>query len=448
METVPQAADTLYYKNDSDNQTGVSQVSRQAGPKGFSDRHYLSGKWNSKQYSSSMKKLLVLADDFSGACEIAGIISRYGRDAALQLVPDLESRADALVIDLDTRQPDVTLMEERMTAFTALLKNHPEEFTVFKKVDSVFRGHILKETVFLLEPLAVRRVFLLPANPETGRKINNGTYYVNGKKLHNTIFASDPHFPKTTSRIDDIIDYREIPLRHTHLNRNMHIPDAGLLTADISSTHDLDYYTSFADSRTLYCGGAQCFDAFVRNVLQWRKTKSSEKRIVLHGKHFFINGSTVKTDEEAALMGVYTIRRASLPGGLRDDRYRYDKASFDAWTTGLIDDATSDNLLCFHVDQPVRQLPSVSDSILKQLIHLADHLLHYAGNDTIHLLLTGGATASSILRSTGEQSLEVVREHVQGVVTVRSEHHSNRFFTVKPGSYPWPESLFKQLGAT
>jgi D-threonate/D-erythronate kinase len=394
-----------------------------------------------------MKKLLVIADDFSGACEIAGIISRYGRNAEIQLVPDLESRADALVIDLDTRQPDAVLMEDRMAAFTALLRNHPEKFTVFKKVDSVFRGHILKETAFLLEPLAVRRVFLLPANPETGRNIIRGICYVNGEKLHTTVFRSDPHFPATSSRIDAVIDYEDIPLHHIHLSRNTRIPDTGLLTADISSMEDLEYYTAHADDTTLFCGGAQCFDAFVRTVLQWK---------YVAGKHipsfpeyrFFINGSAVRTDNERRLLTSGTVACSPVPGYIIGGSYQYDTELFDKWIEVLAGAYEPPTGLYFCIDQPVTTERHISDALLRQLVHLAGRVRELCKGKKIHLLLTGGATASAILNDFGETALQVAAEHAQGVVTVVSGNDDSCFFTVKPGSYPWPESLFNQAEST
>ena len=392
-----------------------------------------------------MRRLLVLADDLSGACEIAGIISRYGCNAEIQLVPDLESTADAIVIDLDTRQPDTTLMEAKTAAFIPQLRQHAEEFTVFKKVDSVFRGHILKEARHLLDVLNARRVFLLPANPETGRTIIDGIYYVNGEQLHTTVFSRDPHFPKTSSSIAAIIDYRDFPLSHIHIKGNRSVPDTGLLTADISSMDDLDYYTSLSDNRTLYCGGAQCFDSFVRNVLHRQPVKHQQAGAHPQGRHCLINGSTVKTDDEAEFLKAFGIKRFCLPGMIRDKTFTYNSSSFTQWIARIIDDTEEDTFLYFHVEQPIRQEQLISDGILHQLVQLAAQLLQHHENTAVHLLLTGGATASAVLRAAGETTLQVVSEHAQGVVTVVSNRDNNHFYTIKPGSYSWPEILFNRI---
>lgn len=394
---------------------------------------------------SPTRRLLVLADDFSGACEIAGLISRYGRSAEIQLVPDLNSSADTIVVDLDTRQPDASSMEARMAAFLPLLQKHVNEFIVFKKVDSVFRGHILREIHHLLEVLKVQRVFLLPANPETGRKIIDGVYYINGELLHQTIFSTDPHFPKTTSTIDTVIDYRDIPLRHIHINKNILVPDSGLLTADISSMDDLDYYTSLFDRQTLYCGGAQCFDSFIRNMLHWQQGTHRILHALPEGRRYIINGSTIKTDTETGLLKKYEIKRYCLPGQIRNNTYVYEHSSFETRIFRMIDKTDNNTVSYFHINLPVLHEQRISESILLQLVRLSGHLLRHHQDTALHLLLTGGATASAILRGNKETAVRVITEHAQGVVTVSSERDTNHIFTIKPGSYPWPESLFKQI---
>ncbi len=46
--------------------------------------------------------IAVIADDFSGAAEIAGIAWRYGLQAVLQTDLDLSVNYDVVVIDADT----------------------------------------------------------------------------------------------------------------------------------------------------------------------------------------------------------------------------------------------------------------------------------------------------------------------------------------------------------
>lgn len=390
-----------------------------------------------------MKQLLILADDFSGACEIAGIISRYGHSAEIQLSPDPRSRADALVLDLDTRQPDAAAMEAKMAEIIPFLTSHAHLFTIFKKVDSVFRGHILKETAFLLEALRLHRVFLLPANPSTGRKIIDGSYFVDGNKLHTTTFGSDPHFPKTSSRIDTIIDYHDFPLQHTHLDRSMPIPAKGLLTADIASMADLEYYTSFSDDTTLYCGGAQCFDAYVRNILRWNRLPQ-QRTILPQLRTFFINGSTVRTDSERTIIADGSVASIPLPGEILIGCKQFDSATFDKWIDTVLDAYRASVWIYFYFDLPVIAEKCFSDALLKHLVHLVNRLQYKTKGERLHLLLCGGATADAIINDSGETMLQVVTEHAQGVVTVASGKYANRLYTVKPGSYPWPRSLFRR----
>jgi uncharacterized protein YgbK (DUF1537 family) len=62
-----------------------------------------------------------------------------------------------------------------------------------------------------------------------------------------------------------------------------------------------------------------------------------------------------------------------------------------------------------------------------------------------HLLVEGGATASAIVRRLGWAQLDVVHEWAQGVVSLRPPADNRVLLTMKPGSYPWPEALWKHL---
>jgi len=47
--------------------------------------------------------IVVIADDFSGAAEIAGVAWRYGLNSVIQTDSDLTMNYDVVVIDTDTR---------------------------------------------------------------------------------------------------------------------------------------------------------------------------------------------------------------------------------------------------------------------------------------------------------------------------------------------------------
>src|SRR6476620_10457313 len=91
-----------------------------------------------------MKRALVIADDLTGAAEIAGIGHRYGLATTL-----LRSRPQAIgygltVIDTDSRLLDRSTGANLVANFTRELDRSDFDL-VYKKTDSVLRGNIAAE---------------------------------------------------------------------------------------------------------------------------------------------------------------------------------------------------------------------------------------------------------------------------------------------------------------
>ena len=76
---------------------------------------------------------------------------------------------------------------------------------IFKKVDSVLRGHVRLEIESILSLTGLQRALLIPANPSKGRVIVDGYYHIQGEPLHETFFARDPHYPRQSSSMMDLM---------------------------------------------------------------------------------------------------------------------------------------------------------------------------------------------------------------------------------------------------
>jgi uncharacterized protein YgbK (DUF1537 family) len=79
------------------------------------------------------------------------------------------------------------------------------EETIFKKIDSTFRGNIGAELDALsdfLEPVLCPIVCSYPANRRTTVQ---GELFVDGKRISETSFAHDLHYPMTNSRLSEVL---------------------------------------------------------------------------------------------------------------------------------------------------------------------------------------------------------------------------------------------------
>src|SRR5262245_25522777 len=144
--------------------------------------------------------IIVLADDLSGAAELAGIAFTHGLSAVVQreFVPD--SNANVVAIDTDSRHLSPTAAAERVTEITRrILDTNPA--WIYKKVDSVLRGNVRAEIEAILQVTGQPRALLIPANPSRCRIIQGGHFLIDGIYLDYASLASDSANQRTCSQI-------------------------------------------------------------------------------------------------------------------------------------------------------------------------------------------------------------------------------------------------------
>ena len=263
--------------------------------------------------------VFVLADDFSGAAEIGGIGHRYGLRTEVQLSLDLNAAADLVVLDTNTRSLGEGEAVKKIFDTGTALKKWNKPFYLFKKIDSVMRGHLIPELNALQDCFNFKRILLMPANPGRGRKIIGGEYLINGVKLHETIFKSDPDFPVVSSKIGERIGSYTATLKHVHITPSDIPPSGAIITGDIESKADLKNYVTEAGQDDLCCGAAELFEAFLEH-LRFSPRPESASGIELRKSEFtlIINGSTVKNQNEKDGYNRLNISQLPLPVDFKD----------------------------------------------------------------------------------------------------------------------------------
>jgi uncharacterized protein YgbK (DUF1537 family) len=129
-------------------------------------------------------RIVILADDLSGAADCAMACHRAGMAAQVRL--DVEAPgapAGALALDLDSRAlPPGDAMARTLGAWASA-----REGALYRKVDSTLRGHVALEVAATLQ-IAGPEAFAIvcPAYPATGRTMRGGAIFVNGQPLAET----------------------------------------------------------------------------------------------------------------------------------------------------------------------------------------------------------------------------------------------------------------------
>lgn len=152
----------------------------------------------------------VIADDLTGACDAGALFA--GRAPVPVFVGALAPSADwpAAAVDTESRGLEATEAAARMRRTVAGLARR-RDGTVFKKIDSTFRGPIAAELAALLETMRASIVLVCPAFPAQGRTVLNGMLLVDGVPAHETPVGLDPSYPGPLSDLLEILSRERMP---------------------------------------------------------------------------------------------------------------------------------------------------------------------------------------------------------------------------------------------
>jgi D-threonate/D-erythronate kinase len=384
-----------------------------------------------------MRKIAVIADDLTGACEIAGMAFVRGLDACVELRSDGTSpvepgaahRCDVRVIDTETRLADprhASAMIERV------VRSSVTPASLFKKTDSVLRGPVYAELESLARALGHSRVVLVPSNPGLERAVTKGTYRIRGIPLHETAFARDPQHPAKSSDVRELLHGAgKLPVHS--VTRDGDIPSDGILVGDAATWEDLDAWARrCAEADMLAAGSSAFFSRWLGYVSPTTLTglqNTASETVELGRRVLVISGTTVETQKNLTRAAANV-----LPlNPLRDLR----SSDFTARVCEVLE--MRGRAVTF-VDAPLlTSSRAIADELGETFASTAAAALRQELVD--HLIIEGGTTAAGVATKLGWTELTVVHQWSPGVVSLRPASAPQHMITVKPGSYPWPDRI-------
>lgn len=414
----------------------------------------------------------VIADDITGAAEMAGIGFRHGFKTSLMTMTGQEETlalpdCELLVCATDTRSQT----EQEAARITRQVTSRLVEAGVryfFKKVDSALRGHVEAELQAMLEVLPYESALYLPANPSKGRIIEHGQYTLNGRPLHETDFAVDPEFPATTSTLTE--RFPSLQPWDPEVAMSAH----GLYTADMVSNFQLQFLLKQVHiGQTLLAGAADLFEARLRQFAFEKcsmnpveeNPEDAEERAEREAKERAEATATAQGNEAQAIApessaftgfttdSILVVCGSTQSQSLEETPYirqhripliQMPKEVFEGsedashWLRTLRPQWQQRPSMVLTIGYPsqggkafAERLRAVQAQVVKEL--LATQLPR-------ELVIEGGATAFAILRQLGWTSYLLTDEIAPGVVRMHSSDASC-FVTLKPGSYDWGETF-------
>lgn len=379
--------------------------------------------------------IAVIADDFTGAAEIGGVGLRYGLQVLIETEVNDVSDVDLLVIATDTRSLEANQAYEEVAMITAqLMQLHPD--IIFKKIDSVLRGHIARELEAQMQVTGRRKAVIVAPNPSVGRKIINGRYYVDSLPLNETYFAEDPDFTILSASVTDIVESSKFPVYSIGLNDKM--PDSGLIIADVTSQEELSAWTSRINGEVEIAGGSGFFDALLNNIYH-KKASLVSSKLSFGGSSLFVFGSMFPK-KEGMLERFYDNKaiKMNMPEGIY---YNSESGAviLDNWALQIANKLKSGYNVMVTIDHQPGDEPGLALRLRESIGQLVVKVQkHFNLND---LFIEGGATTSVVLKYLNVTKLYPFNEADFGIIQMKTEGYPGLCITTKPGSYTWPEHL-------
>lgn len=383
-----------------------------------------------------MNRIVVIADDITGAAEIAGIAHRYGLKTTLSISPfspqgGTEGGAegfDVHVIATDARSygPEEAA---RMTKEALMCLTVPPSDYIFHKVDSALRGNVQSQIDAILSTLTtgegLRGALYMPANPSKGRIIKDGTYYISSTQggtegfdfipLHKTNFSFDPEFPAWSSRLDE------------------RFPGLEYANAETKADVDRVVERALAEGKLL-AGAADLFCSFIEHVYHLTPTPPQPfGGLPEDALKLIVQGSTQSKSYDLG------VRIETMPLDVF-----YEKAKPVTWAATILNRAevVPTGIALTIGDKEVRPGKAAAVYLRNAMAEVCCTVLEARHPD--ELIIEGGATAFAIMSQLPYTTFRITDEIAPGVVRIAPTDHPSLHITLKPGSYNWG-GLFSPL---
>ena len=376
--------------------------------------------------------LIIIADDITGAAETAGTVLRHGLKAVLTIGPtETPQGADAWVIATDTRSQSEACAVNTVRTIAGRLKGYGRGNMIFKKTDSVLRGHVKAELLALMEETGYRQALLIPQNPTKGRIIRNGRYYVDGRPLDETAFSYDPEYPARTSSVKELLNDEHVSIMTLADSPDPMGEDIRIYIAEAASYNEMRTQAEKAGAGIMPAGGADFLDVLLCMSHTARPTDTKSKRIRLPERTIIVCGSTQSEDLTdrpfVTRTGAYV---ATMPTDV------FNGAPPDEWIASVAQAYASRKSAVITIGKQENKGAGYAVRLKGIMAEAVRRSVEASLPEMI--IIEGGATAFAVIQALGWNTFGIKSEYAPGIVGMT---HGKTEIILKPGSYPWGENF-------
>ena len=387
-----------------------------------------------------MARLLVIADDLSGACDVGVKFASKGvsilvANHMISGPPVWPADYEVVVVNTESRhlRPDEAAQRVR-TCVEQAIENRVSHF--YKKTDSALRGNIGSELEALMIASGCSVLPFMPSFPQLKRTTKDGFQYVNGRLLHETAFARDPLEPITESFIPAIIESQsgiQTTLVNTDqiaLAQTSNFKNKGIYILDAVTDEDLRLAGRMLQANNLLAAtaGSSGFAEFLSELLGFEKREQS--RVPERGRMLAVCGSLNEVSLKQTVKGeAYGFGMVTLPQSMLLAADGANTALGRQFIQRIVELAKQqrDVVVSIETTDPSEQQREDGKQtyrlIVQNLGELTRQVLEQTGFKS--LTVFGGDTLLAITRACGWDGLLPQHELLPGVVVSRVAGNAN-----------------------
>jgi len=222
-----------------------------------------------------MSELIVISDDLTGAVDTGVQFVKHGIASVvtgIEYLRECTLWSDFSVIVVNTESRHVSPCES-----ASIVRTVSEEAVrrgvrwFYKKTDSTLRGNIGSEIDTLMRAAGYDRLMFIPAFPDAGRTVTDGSLFVNGVPLQETSYANDPLNPVRSNFIPDILrdqtdfNLHLVPVAVLGEGGGKLLKKKGIFIFDAAGNDDLNRIREFLEKNSLlhFCAGPAVFASLI-----------------------------------------------------------------------------------------------------------------------------------------------------------------------------------------
>lgn len=412
-----------------------------------------------------MTKLLIIADDFTGALDTGIQFASQGiktrvilYDKLKNLVENKDTNTQVLVIDAETRHLPKEQAYEVVYDIVKQAKKENIKF-LYKKTDSALRGNIGSELAAVLKASNEKLLPFIPAFPKMNRITKDGIHYIDNSPVNETVFGSDPFEPVKYSSVKEIINSQNT-VQTTNIkspNPNSLKSKKGILIFDASTDENLKVIGNHLKENNMMNIMAGCagFATVLPKILELsgdnkKNVNINEKLLVVCGSVNPITKKQLEHGEKCGFKRMHLTPKQKLEEIYWDSEEgleQLNKIKYDSKNTNcfILDSNDKDDAnITFEyaksngisVEETRLRISQTMGYILKKIVD---------SEEDSTFLVTGGDTLLGFMKKIGIKELTPISEIAPGCVLTVMNYNGKEYHVISKSGGFGEESLLKNI---